>query len=75
MTDMDAITLSTSRLVEAGTLDAATGWRLVVIATMSNLFFKGLIVAVVGERRLLKRICVLFAVSVLTGGGILAFWG
>ena len=42
MSDMDAITLSTARLVHAGRLDQAIAWRLIVVAAMSNLFFKGL---------------------------------
>ena len=74
MTDMDAITLSTSRLVGSGHLKAAIGWRLIVIATMSNLFFKGLIVAAIGDRRLLKQIAVLFGLSLLSGVGVLIFW-
>jgi uncharacterized membrane protein (DUF4010 family) len=57
LTDMDAITLSTARLVQAGAenngLSATDGWRLIVIAAMSNLTFKVGLVAVSGSRRLL----------------------
>jgi uncharacterized membrane protein (DUF4010 family) len=51
LTDVDAITLSTSRLVAQGQLDADTGWRLVLLAALSNLGFKGGLAAVVGGRR------------------------
>ncbi len=74
MTDMDAITLSTSRLVRTGHLEAAIGWRLVVIATMSNLIFKGLVVAAIGDRRLLKKVSLLFGLVLLSGVGVLTLW-
>ena len=75
MTDMDAITLSTSRLVRANRLEPHVGWRLIVIAAMSNLFFKGLIVAVVGHSGLLKKMRLLFGIALITGFGVLFFWG
>ena len=74
MTDMDAITLSTSRLVQTGRLTHDAGWRLIVVATMSNLVFKGLIVAFIGERNLLKKVSVLFGLSILSGAAVLMFW-
>ena len=71
LTDMDAITLSTARLVrdgpEAGGISASVGWRLLVVASMTNLVFKGGIVALLGRRQLLGRIALLFAVPLLTG--------
>jgi uncharacterized membrane protein (DUF4010 family) len=67
LTDMDAITLSTSQLVQAGRLDPATGWRLIVAASLSNLVFKAGTVAVLGNRRLFIRVAVLYA-AVLAGG-------
>jgi len=36
LTDVDAITLSTAQLVNAGRLNAEDGWRLVVLAAISN---------------------------------------
>ena len=55
LTDMDAITLSTAQMIHAGRLDADTGWRLILVASMSNLVFKGGVVAVMGTRRLFAR--------------------
>jgi uncharacterized membrane protein (DUF4010 family) len=60
MTDMDAITLSTSRLVEGGRLDPMHGWRLVVVALISNLVFKTGAVAFLGHRRLALRVAALY---------------
>jgi uncharacterized membrane protein (DUF4010 family) len=74
LTDVDAITLSTSRLVNGGRLDAGTGWRAILIAALSNLVFKAGIVAALGSRRLLGRIAVLFGAVVAGGGVILWLW-
>lgn len=74
MTDMDAITLSTSRMVQEGVLDPDTGWRVVVTAAMSNLCFKAGIVWVLGGRALFMRVAPLFGVSVAVGIGLLLMW-
>jgi uncharacterized membrane protein (DUF4010 family) len=74
LTDVDAITLSTSRLVNGGRLDAGTGWRAILIAALSNLVFKAGIVAALGSRRLLGRIAVLFGAALAGGGAILWLW-
>jgi uncharacterized membrane protein (DUF4010 family) len=72
LTDMDAITLSTARLVSGGGLDPGTGWRAILLAALSNLVFKAGTVAVLGSRRMLGRVAVLFGVA-LAGGGLI-FW-
>jgi len=74
LTDMDAITLSTSRLVQDGRLDAALGWRLILVASLSNLVFKGAMVAVLGSRALAVRIAALFGVLLAAGGLVLWLW-
>lgn len=74
LTDMDAITLSTSQLVGSGQVDAGTGWRTILLASMSNIVFKGAMVAVLGTRLLLAWIGVLFAIALAAGGGILWLW-
>jgi uncharacterized membrane protein (DUF4010 family) len=74
LTDVDAITLSTARLVEGGGLEPSTGWRAILIAALSNLVFKAGIVAVLGSRRLLWRVALLFGVLIAAGGVILWLW-
>jgi uncharacterized membrane protein (DUF4010 family) len=74
LTDMDAITLSTARLVESGDVGTSTGWRVIVIASMANLAFKGAIAGALGSRRLLLLVGALFAAALLTGGALLLFW-
>jgi uncharacterized membrane protein (DUF4010 family) len=72
LTDADAITLSTSRLVREGSLAPEVGWRALVIAAMANLAFKGGAVAVLGSRRLLVRVGAVYAVAIAAGAALLA---
>lgn len=67
LTDVDAITLSTAQLVRTGRLDPAIGWRLILIALLSNLLFKGAAIAVLGSRRLLARIAGPFLLALAVG--------
>jgi uncharacterized membrane protein (DUF4010 family) len=72
LTDMDAITLSTANLVSQGRVDVNTGWRVIFIAALSNLVFKGGVVAMLGHRKLLARIAVLFGIAL--AGGMIVLW-
>ena len=74
LTDMDAITLSTAGLMNADSLDNTTGWRVILIAALANLTFKGGIVAVVGGKALFKRIALVYSVALIAGLAILYFW-
>lgn len=72
--DMDAITLSTARLASQGRLEADTGWRVIMLASLSNILFKGGLVAVIGSRALLREVALLFGAALLAGIAILWFW-
>jgi uncharacterized membrane protein (DUF4010 family) len=72
LTDMDAITLSTSRMVSAGRLTADTGWKVIVSAVMANLIFKAALIAMLGHRKLVVRVAVLFGTLVMVGGVLIA---
>lgn len=72
LTDMDAITLSTSRMVSAGRLTADTGWKVIVTAVMANLIFKAALVAMLGHRKLCVRVAVLYGILVIVGGVLIA---
>ncbi len=74
LTDMDAITLSVAELVHQDKLDAPTGWRLVLTASLSNLVFKTGVVAVLANRALLGRVALLFGAAFLGGLAIILFW-
>ena len=74
MTDMDAITLSTVQLIQAGSLSATVGWRLILVGALANLLFKAALAATVGSPGLARRIAPYFAVALGAGVAILFFW-
>lgn len=74
LTDMDAITLSTAKMAEQGRIEANLAWRLLLIATMSNLVFKGAMAAVLGGRKLGRIVGVLFGILLAGGLAILFLW-
>jgi uncharacterized membrane protein (DUF4010 family) len=74
LTDMDAITLSTTQMIHKGRLDVEVGWRMIVLGGMSNLAFKGAAVAALGSRGMLVRVAAAFGVALLGGALLLAFW-
>ncbi|HSR69385.1 MAG TPA: MgtC/SapB family protein [Acidobacteriota bacterium] len=74
LTDMDAITLSTAQLVRAEQLDASTGWRVILVASMANLVFKFGAVAALSKARLRRRIAVLFGLALAGGALLLLLW-
>jgi uncharacterized membrane protein (DUF4010 family) len=74
LTDMDAITLSTARLVNTGSVDADNGWRLITIALMANVLFKGGLASVLGHRRLFALIAPLCAIILIGGAALLWLW-
>jgi uncharacterized membrane protein (DUF4010 family) len=73
LTDMDAITLSLTNLVNAGKIPTGTGWRVMVVAAMANLVFKGAVVAALGERRLIMRVGTVFVAAALACAALLYF--
>ena len=74
LTDADAITLSTARLVETGRLGASIGWRLILIGALANLGFKAGIVLVAGGRKLLWMVLPYFGAAAVGAALLLAFW-
>jgi uncharacterized membrane protein (DUF4010 family) len=74
LTDMDAITLSTSRMSANGLLPPSAAWRAIVLGILSNLAFKAVLVAVLGGWTLARRVAALFAVQIGLGLGLLAAW-
>ena len=75
LTDVDAITLSVSRLVASSQIGPGHGWRLIVVGVLSNLAFKGAMAALLGDARLRRFVALAFGLQLLIGGGLLAFWG
>jgi uncharacterized membrane protein (DUF4010 family) len=73
-TDMDAITLSTAQLVVAQRLEAATGWRLILVGAMANLVFKAVLLGALGGAQVRARAAILFGISLAGAGLVLWLW-
>jgi uncharacterized membrane protein (DUF4010 family) len=72
--DVDAITLSTAQLANHGRLSPQTAWRVILIATVTNLVFKIGIATLLGSTCLFARL-VLPVVAAITGGiALFTFW-
>ena len=67
LTDVNAITLSTARLVGTERLAAAAGADIVVIAYLANLVAKGVLAAFVGTRELARIIALSFGFAFVAG--------
>ena len=74
LTDMDAITLSTSRLVSTASLDTSTAWRMIIVGGMANILFKAGLVLVLGARAFIKPVLLGMGIALLGGVAILALW-
>jgi hypothetical protein len=53
---------------------AADGWRLIVIAVMANMVSKTVLAGLLGGRRLLGEMTLLFAGPMAGGAALLALW-
>lgn len=75
LTDVDAITLSTARLVATEGLDPSTGWRVILVGALSNLVFKLGMAATLGSRSFARQLGSLVLVALAAGAGLLFLWG
>ncbi|HAB19698.1 MAG TPA: MgtC/SapB family protein, partial [Verrucomicrobiales bacterium] len=67
LTDMDAITLSTAQLAQHGDVDSRTAGRVILVASLANLMFKGGIVLSLGSRAVARRVLTGFAAALAAG--------
>ncbi|HEY1081034.1 MAG TPA: DUF4010 domain-containing protein, partial [Prosthecobacter sp.] len=74
LTDMDAITLSTSQLAAGGGVSTRLAWHSILLAAMANFLFKLATVAMLGSKELLWRTAVAFVLALLGGGALLWLW-
>jgi uncharacterized membrane protein (DUF4010 family) len=74
LTDMDAVTLSVAGNAKTDPWFAAQGWRLIILAAVANLVFKAGLVGLLGNRRLLRQILLLYAVPLAGGIAMLFLW-
>ncbi len=74
LTDLDAITLSTAKMTEQKHIEATLGWRLILLAVMSNLVFKAGLAWALGGRVLGRLVAMLFGILVAAGLAIFFLW-
>ncbi len=74
LTDVDAITLSTAKLMSNDSLEISTGWRVILVAALANTAFKGGIVGVVGGMAVFKRIAFFYGIAIAAGLLIVFLW-
>lgn len=74
LTDMDAITLSSSRMAERARLDPDVVWRALMLASISNLIFKAGLAWTLGGRRLGLRLSAWFLGIAVLSVGVMLFW-
>jgi uncharacterized membrane protein (DUF4010 family) len=74
LTDMDAITLSTSSLVNTGHLESSTAWRMILLGGLANILFKAALVTILGARAFIKPMLAGFGTALAGGGAILLLW-
>ena len=55
-------------------LETETAWRIILMASLSSLTFKGALVAVIGSRELFRHIALAFGAALAAGGALLWFW-
>ncbi|MFG0284318.1 MAG: DUF4010 domain-containing protein, partial [Phycisphaerales bacterium JB039] len=74
LTDMDAITLSVSRLAADGQMETGAAWRAIAIASVSNLVFKAGVVAWLGTRRALWWTLAPFGMIAVAAAALILLW-
>ncbi len=74
LTDVDAITLSLSQMMKNDRLQTDLGWKLILLATISNMVFKGVMAIVIGAKEIAKWISIVFGIAVISGLLIIWLW-
>lgn len=74
LTDVDAITLSLSQLIKSDALNVDTGWKLILLASLSNLVFKGVLAGILGTKQLVKWIALTFGIALVIGLSLIWLW-
>lgn len=74
LTDMDAIALSAANLASDGKLDAVRAGKVILVALLSNLAFKGASAMVVGSAALRLPVALYLGLAMAAGAGLLVAW-
>jgi uncharacterized membrane protein (DUF4010 family) len=74
LTDVDALTLSVAQLYSGGEAAGFDPWRVIFLATISNLLFKIVAASFLGSSQLRNWMLGTGAVAMTAGGGVLLLW-
>jgi uncharacterized membrane protein (DUF4010 family) len=74
LAEVHALALSTSQLVETGRVGSTEGWRIIAVALISNLTFKGATVTILGPCSLRKKVALPYMLTMAVGIGIVLLW-
>ena len=74
LTDVDAITLSSSRLLARDALEVSMAWRLILVGALANLALKGVVVLFLADRTMKGGVVSAFATGLVAGFAVLALW-
>ena len=74
LTDVDALTLSIAQLHSGGAAPDFDAWRVIFLATLSNLLFKIVAASFLGSAQLRKWILGTGAIALAAGTSVLLFW-
>lgn len=74
LTDVDAVTLSTARLAQAGSLKPDTAWRLALVAASANTLFKAGLVSLISRGALALRVGVPLIALSAASASIALLW-
>lgn len=74
LTDVDAITLSLSQMIKGERLQTDLGWKLILLASLSNLVFKGVMAIMLGAKDIVKWLVSAFGIALVTGLLIIWLW-
>ncbi|WP_373055562.1 DUF4010 domain-containing protein [Zunongwangia sp. H14] len=74
LTDVDAITLSMSNMIKGGGVSTSLGWKLILLASLANLLFKGIMAMVIGTGKIVKWLALTFGLSIAIGMITIFLW-
>lgn len=74
LTDVDAITLSTGRMLQEHSLEPSVAWRLVLLAVLANVVGKWLLAGLLGHPRLAKFLALPFLAALAVGAAVLVWY-
>jgi len=74
LTDMDAITLSVSRMASREELEMATAWRAVLVAAAANVVFKAALASTLGGPELRRRLALFMGIQFAAIVALAVLW-